>query len=151
MENNQEQLQKQLEQLQMEVRKLTTEKHRSRKELEQLQLERMQLKAELIAAADITAEELAQTEDACATCMASELTLYYDPVYERDAAGEYTGEVLSVQTRKEWICGKQHGRPLLMLVAGCTMHEPEPGLKQFQELQQRQSEQAQQSSTPEHG
>lgn len=135
-----EQMQKQLEQLQAQVRELTTQSRRSGQQREQEQLERMQKKAELIAAADVTAQELAQMQDACATCTASELTLYYDPLYEKDEAGEYTGEVLSVQTRKEWICGKQHGRPLLMLVAGCTMYEPEPGLEQFQALQQPQSE-----------
>lgn len=133
-------LQKQLEQLQAQVRELTTQSRRNGQQREQEQLERMQKKSELIAAADVTAQELAQMQDACATCTASELTLYYDPVYERDEAGEFTGEVLSVQTRKEWICGKQHGRPLLMLVAGCTMYEPEPGLERFQALQQPQSE-----------
>lgn len=135
-----EQMQRQLEQLQAQVRELTTQSRRNGQQREQEQLERMQKKAELIAAADVTAQELARMQDACATCTASELTLYYDPQYEKDESGEYTGEVLSVQTRKEWICGKQHGRPLLMLVAGCTMHEPEPGLERFQALQQPQSE-----------
>lgn len=144
-------LQKQLEQLQAQVRELTTQSRRNGQQREQEQLERMQRKAELIAATDVSAQELAQMQDACATCTASELTLYYDPLFEKDEAGEYTGEVLNVQTRKEWICGKQHGRPLLMLVAGCTMYEPEPGLEQYQELQRQQIEQAQQSETPGHG